>query len=293
MRETLREPVQRTLASKRPMFVGVLAGVGSLIALVAVVATFSSLGYAAPNETAATAQYAPTNTAAPTISGQPVEGQVLTASTGSWGGDQPITFTYQWQRCDQSAQNCANVVGATNQTYTLTQADVGRTMRVAVTGTNASGSSTATSAPTAIVTQAGPAGQMPLPGGEVSIPVTSVSLPARLVVDRVEFSPNPVRSRSLPFTVRVRVKDTRNFVVRGALVFARSTPLVSTAPPETATGQDGWVELRTTPRRVPGLNFPLQQGLNVQFYVQARKPGERLLFGVTGTRLVQVATARP
>jgi hypothetical protein len=235
----------------------------------------------------------PRNTAPPTISGQAVEGQQLAATTGSWSGTQPITFTYQWQRCDQSGLNCANIAGATNQTYTLTAADVGRTIRVAVTGTNAAGSSTAFSAPTAPVQAGGPAGQIRLPSGEISIPVTSVSLPARLIVDRVVFLPNPIRSRTRTFTIRVRVKDTRNFVVRGALVRVRPLPLVSTAPPETATSQDGWVTLRSTPRRVRGLVFPLQRGLNVQFYAQARKPGERLLFGVTGTRLVQVATAPP
>jgi hypothetical protein len=236
---------------------------------------------------------APRNTAPPTISGQAVEGQTLTTTTGSWSGTQPITFSYLWQRCDRSGLNCANVGGATNQTYTLSSADVGRTIRSAVTAQNAAGSATAFSAPTAPVQAAGPAGQIRLPSGEISIPVTSVTLPVRLVVDRVLFEPNPIRSRTRSFTIRVRVKDTRGNVVRGALVFVRPTPLVSTAPPESATAQDGWVTVRSTPRRVRGLVFPLQRGLNVQFYAQARKPGERLLFGVAGTRLVQVATASP
>jgi Ig domain of plant-specific actin-binding protein len=293
MKETLRVPVQRAAAIERPVLVGVLAAIGTLLMLIAVAAGFSGLGYAAPNQTAAMAQYAPQNTSPPTISGQAVEGQTLTATTGSWTGDQPINFAFQWQRCDRSGLNCANIAGATSSSYTLTPADVGNTIRVAVTAQNASGSSTAFSAPTAPVQSAGPAGQIPLPGGGISIPVTSVSLPVRLIIDRVVFSPNPIRSRTNPFTIRVRVKDTRNFFVRGALVFARPTPLVSTAPPESATGQDGWVTLRSTPRRVRGLVFPLQRGLNVQFYVQARKPGERLQFGPTGTRLVQVATAPP
>jgi hypothetical protein len=275
------------------MVAGALAAIGLVIAAVAGLTAFSSLGYAAPNSTAAMAQYAPANTSPPTISGQAVEGQTLTATTGTWTGTAPINFSYQWQRCDQSGLNCANIAGATAQTYALTSADVGRTIRVAVTAQNANGSSTAFSAPTAPVTAAGPADQIRLPSGEISIPVTSVSLPVRLIVDRVVFEPNPVRSRTQPFTIRVRVKDTRGFVVRGALVFVRPTPLVSTAPPESATRQDGWVTLRSTPRSRPGITFPLQRGLNVQFYAQARKPGERLQFGVTATRLVQVATAPP
>jgi hypothetical protein len=288
MRETLRRP-----AAERPVLAGALAAIGLLVVVVAGVVGFSSLGYAAPNQTAAMAQYAPQNTSPPTITGQAVEGQTLTATAGTWTGDQPINFAYQWQRCDQSGLNCANIAGATTNSYRLTTADVGRTIRVAVTGQNSSGSSTAFSAPTAPVQASGPADQIRLPNGEVSIPVTSVSLPVRLVVDRVVFNPNPIRSRTRPFTIRVKVKDTRGFVVRGALVFVRPTPLVSTAPPETATSQDGWVTLRSIARSRPGITFPLQRGLNVQFYAQARKPGERLLYGVTGTRLVQVATAPP
>ena len=290
---TLRGPAQRAAAVERPVLAGALAAIGLTIVVAAVLAGFSSLGYAAPSQTAAMAQYAPQNTSPPTITGQAVEGQALQANAGTWTGDQPMNFSFQWQRCDASGLNCANIAGATAQSYTLTSADVGRTIRVAVTAQNASGSSTAFSAPTAPVQAAGPPGQIRLPNGEISIPITSVSLPVRLVVDRVEFIPNPVRSRVNAFTIRVKVKDTRGFVVRGALVFVRPTPLVSTAPPETATGQDGWVTLRSRPRSRPGIRFPLQRGLNVQFYAQARKPGERLLHGVTGTRLVQVATAPP
>lgn len=250
----------------------------------------ASTGVIAPRGTA------PANTAPPTISGTPREGSTLTASNGSWSGSTPMTFAYQWQRCDASGGSCSNVIGATKQAYTLTSADVGRTMRVVVTARNAAGSQSRTSVPTAKVEAApppGPGGQIRLPSGGVSVPIENVSLPARLVIDQVRFSPNPVRSRTRPITIRVHVSDTRGFSVRGALVFVRSTPLLTTTPPESATQLDGWVTLRTRPRAPrPGLVFPLRKGLNVQFYVQARKAGERVLYGVTGTRLSQVHTAR-
>lgn len=207
-----------------------------------------------------------------------------------------MTFAYQWQRCDANGGSCSNVIGATKQTYPLTSADVGRTIRVAVTARNAAGSRSRTSVATAKVEAGpppGPGGQVKLPSGVISVPIENVSLPARLVIDQVRFSPNPVRSRTRPITIRVHVSDTRGFAVRGALVFVRSTPLLTTTPPESATQLDGWVTLRTRPRAPrPGLVFPLRKGLNVQFYVQARKAGERVLFGVTGTRLSQVHTAR-
>lgn len=240
---------------------------------------------------------APTNTSPPTISGTPREGSTLTASPGTWSGSAPITYAYQWQRCDANGGSCSNIIGATRQMYTLTAADVGRTMRVVVTARNAAGSRSRTSVLTAAVQAGpppGPAGQIKLPNGKVSVPIENVALPARLVIDEVRFSPNPVRSRTRPITIRVHVSDTRGFVVRGALVYVRSTPLLTTTQPESATQLDGWVTLRTRPRAPrPGLVFPLRRGLNVQFYVQARKSGERLLYGVTATRLSQVHTAGP
>jgi len=235
---------------------------------------------------------APRNTSIPTISGTLREGETLTANPGAWTGTSPISFAYQWQRCDANGGNCSNIAGATNRSYTVAAADVNRSVRVVVRATNSAGNRSATSAPTGVAQPGGPAGQIRLPDGRISIPIESVSLPARLVIDQVVFSPNPVRSRSTTITVRVHVVDTRGFVVRGALIFLRSTPLLTTVPPETATGTDGFVTLRMRPRAPrAGLVFPLRRGVNVQFYVQARKAGERLLYGVTGTRLVQVRTS--
>jgi hypothetical protein len=93
----------------------------------------------------------PTNTSAPTISGNAVKGSTLTAGPGTWSGTAPITYTYQWQRCDGAGANCADVGGATGSTYVLGSADVGATMRVTVTATNAVGTSSAVSAATAVV----------------------------------------------------------------------------------------------------------------------------------------------
>ncbi len=235
---------------------------------------------------------APRNTSVPTISGTLREAESLTANPGVWEGTQPIAFSYQWQRCDANGGNCASIAGATSRNYVVTSADVSRSVRVIVRGTNAAGARSATSAPTGVAQPGGPAGQVRLPDGRISIPIESVSLPAQLVIEQVLFSPNPVRSRAATIGARVRVVDTRGFVVRGALVYLRSTPLLTTTPAETPTGNDGWVTLRMRPRAPrAGLVFPLRRGVNVQFYVQARRAGERLLYGVTATRLVQVRTS--
>jgi hypothetical protein len=114
----------------------------------------NAAGSSSPATSAATAVVkpaAPANTALPTISGAAQEGQTLTASSGSWTGE-PTSYAYQWQRCNASGGSCAAITGATGQTYTAAPADVGSTLRLAVTASNSAGaSSPATSAQTAVV----------------------------------------------------------------------------------------------------------------------------------------------
>src|SRR3954447_2191651 len=80
--------------------------------------------------------------------GTTTAGQALTASTGSWTGTAPIAFAYGWQRCDTTGGACAPISGATTSTYGLVTADVGHTIRVAVTASNGAGAASATSAAT-------------------------------------------------------------------------------------------------------------------------------------------------
>jgi hypothetical protein len=93
---------------------------------------------------------APDNTGRPAITGTAEEGQTLTSSEGAWSGS-PTSFAYQWQQCDSDGSNCANIAGATAQTYLVRAADIGFRLRVQVTATNDKGKGTALSAVTAIV----------------------------------------------------------------------------------------------------------------------------------------------
>ena len=101
--------------------------------------------------TGAVADSAPTNTSLPTITGTAQEGHALTVQSGSWSGTNPIVFAYQWKRCDRNGAGCVDIAGAAAQTYTLAAADVGATLRISVTATNAQGSAKVLSDPSSVV----------------------------------------------------------------------------------------------------------------------------------------------
>ena len=81
----------------------------------------------------------PVNTVAPVISGNTLVGSVLSCTQGTWTGDVPITYTYQWKK------NTINISGQTNSTYTSVAGDAGATITCTVTGTNVAGNASATS----------------------------------------------------------------------------------------------------------------------------------------------------
>jgi hypothetical protein len=109
-------------------------------------------GAIVPMATAAT----PVNTTKPSITGEPKEGQTLTARNGTWQ-NAPTSFRYRWQRCDPDGTGCVNLVGETQRMYPVDANDVGKAVRVLVTASNVDGSATATSDPTArIASTAGP-----------------------------------------------------------------------------------------------------------------------------------------
>jgi Concanavalin A-like lectin/glucanases superfamily len=99
----------------------------------------------------------PVNGALPVVSGAAAIGQTLTATTGAWTGTAPIRFAFAWQRCNATGAACTAISRATGSTYAVAAADAGRTLRVAVTASNAAGSATATSAATALVPAPPPA----------------------------------------------------------------------------------------------------------------------------------------
>jgi RTX calcium-binding nonapeptide repeat (4 copies)/WD40-like Beta Propeller Repeat len=101
----------------------------------------------------------PRNTVYPTItlpSGdtQPVVGHFLVAGVGSWDGSFPISYKFQWKRCDAADRlngTCVDIANATSSFYTPTSSDLGKRLRVQVTATNSQGTASQNSEPTEIV----------------------------------------------------------------------------------------------------------------------------------------------
>jgi hypothetical protein len=91
----------------------------------------------------------PVNSGLPAIEGSAEVRHLLTATPGSWTGYPAPIFSYQWEKCTEAG--CAHISGATTKTYAATKEVVGATLRVTVTGTNATGAASATSAATAVV----------------------------------------------------------------------------------------------------------------------------------------------
>ena len=224
----------------------------------------------------------PANTDEPSISGTPVVGNRLTANRGQWVGNTPITYAFQWLRCNASGQECSEISGETETTYLLVAADVNRTIRVRVTARNAAGARSALSTPTSQVRAEGPG-----PPATGSLPVGSLQPGGdQLVVSQVIFSPNPVTSRTAPITVRVRVTARQGRPVSGAQVFMRATPRVVQGQ-TAATQADGWVSLTL----VPNAQFPQpRNGFNVQFFIRTYRAGDSTR-NLDGFRLVQVRLA--
>ena len=93
----------------------------------------------------------PTNLTLPSISGSAVQGQALAETHGGWSGS-PTGYAYQWERCDGLGDGCQAIGGAVSQSYTLTAADVGSTVRVQEIASNGAGISPgAVSTPTGLV----------------------------------------------------------------------------------------------------------------------------------------------
>ena len=108
---------------------------------------------------------APVNSVLPIVSGTTRTGSTLTATPGTWSG--APTFVYQWQRASTSTGTYSNIGSAVNNTYVLTDSDIGKYVKVSVVATNGAGSASVLSEATSVVAD--------LPDSVVPTATTAVS----------------------------------------------------------------------------------------------------------------------
>ena len=92
----------------------------------------------------------PENLSPPLIYGTPQQQHLQVERHGSWTNE-PTSFAYQWLQCD-ALSGCLPIAGAKSSLYVPVAGDVGHTLRVQETASNAAGAGApAVSAPTATV----------------------------------------------------------------------------------------------------------------------------------------------
>ncbi len=252
-----------------------------------VIAAVSALALAtlAATATAATTRgsVAPANTDPPLVSGTPEVGKTLTTTNGKWSGTTPLSFSYQWRRCNKGGGSCTDISGATDNTYTLQDADGSNSVRAVVSAKNGDGTASSTSDATAVITGAASTNGCPL-AKTTTAPIADLAPPARLQIVAFHVTTGPINNQTQSFTLQVRIGSTCGVDIQGASVYVTAVPYNQfNIPAEQLTGSDGIATLSFS--RLSG--FPAsskQQQLTL--FIRATKPGEDILAGVSSRRLV-------
>ena len=192
----------------------------------------------------------PTSSAAPVVNYPsaaieppvpPAAGTPMTASNGSWNY-MPSSYAYQWQVCGTSdAASCADVAGATAQSYTVATTDVGKYIRVGVKASNLNGPSE-TAYSSVVATGAAPA---PVPDpNPTPVPATGeVATVGNGVVMELDAPSRQKRGKKKWYEVAFSASDAQ-----GTVVFEFSKG--NRTKTKTVTVEDGFAEYRwKTPKK--------------------------------------------
>lgn len=225
---------------------------------------------------------APHMATAPSITGAARVGQSLSASEGVWDNS-PTSLGYQWYRCDRNGSDCAAISGAINPNYTVSAGDTDATLRVSVAATNASGTTTATSLPTAQIAPVAGSSLAGCPGAGSTVQVSELAAPARLAIQPVSISPARPGRNTNWITLTFRVTACNGRPVQGAMVYATAIPYGQFAGTHHATGPDGIAVLKEA--RLRGFPSNNRQEL-LAVLARASKPGDTVVGNVSTRRVV-------
>ena len=185
----------RHAAIARPLLIAAVTALALVI--------LAAAGVAATNRVSV----APANTQPPVVSGTPEVGKGLTTTNGTWSGTTPLSFSYQWRRCDRNGGSCADISGANDNTYTVQNADDGNSLRVVVTAKNGDGTDNATSVPTAVVSGAPATNGCPVTKSTTA-PIADLSPPARLQINAFDVTTGAINKQTQSFSLQVRIGST-------------------------------------------------------------------------------------
>ena len=212
----------------------------------------------------------------PVIAGDAQVGATLEAQGARWtGGGTP---SWQWVRCDdldadEGFGSCSSIPGATEITYTVTDADLDKYLRVLLVVRNRDGSAWALSLATAAVSPEPPPEPSPSPTPPPPpppSPAPPAPPPAVQVLDEQAASP---RMMSPAPVVRIRGRLTRSG--------ARITLLTVRAP------RGARITVRCIGRRCPARRWARTASLTrVRRFQSAFPGGPRLVISVTKPRRI-------
>ena len=159
-------------------------------------------------------------TGAPAITGTATVDEMLTATAGDIADTDglPSSFTYQWFRVDaDDTSNEEEISGETVATYTLTDDDIGKRIKVKVSFTdNLNGKETRTSAATAVVATT--------PPEVVSVEVNSQGETLTILFDKAL---DEDAARAVPDSAYVVTVDGQDVTITGTSVFSGDTVILS------------------------------------------------------------------
>jgi len=194
----------------------------------------------------------------PTITGTNTVGQTLSVVPGTYIN--APSKTYQWYRCDASGNDCGQLLGATNTSWALTDADLGATLRVQETAGGAGGTAAPVlSAQTPVITQPAP----PQPGATTQQPA-GASQPAA-VLPQLELG--SVTAAGAQAIVHLSCSGTTGGGCSGSIAFHATQP--GTAATKRRTRHPNVTVGRTT--------FTLASGKSVSLTIKLNATGRRLL----------------
>ena len=175
----------------------------------------------------------------------------MSESHGSWTNS-PTVYAYQWEDCDSTGAGCVTIAGATGQTYTLAASDVGDTIRVLETTSNAGASSQpASSAVTGVVQSipsvpvvqppsggGSPGGQTPAPG-HASAVVGRVAVAAQRATVPISCrgSPGSTCTLKLALTVAETVQGGKVIAINASGKAKKRSVVLGTATATLLAGQ--------------------------------------------------------